>query len=142
VPGSARSKRWQDVETIRDAGVDVIATLNIQHLESLNHVVEGITGIKVRETIPDKMLTAATVVQLVDLPVEGLVERLEAGKVYPPERAAGAAELFSTRQPECAARAGAPANRCRSRRSARTLHARRGDCRDLAGRRSGGGIDR
>jgi two-component system sensor histidine kinase KdpD len=94
VPGSARSKRWQDVEAIRDAGIDVIATLNIQHLESLNHIVEGITGVKVRETIPDQVLSSATDVQLVDLSVEGLVERLEAGKIYPPERANQALQHF------------------------------------------------
>ncbi len=86
-PGSARQKRWQDVEVIRDAGIDVVSALNIQHLESLNHVVESITGIAVRETVPDHVLTDASEVQLVDLPVEGLLERLEAGKIYPPERA-------------------------------------------------------
>lgn len=92
-PGSSREKRWQDVEKIRDAGIDVVATLNIQHLESLNHLVESITGIKVRETVPDRVVSDSDV-QLVDLPVEGLIERLEAGKIYPPERASQALRNF------------------------------------------------
>src|SRR5262245_30560362 len=75
-PGSPRQKRWEDVEVLRDAGIHVIATLNIQHLESLNDVVASITGVHVRETIPDQILDGATEVQLVDLPVEGLLERL------------------------------------------------------------------
>ncbi|MEA2598730.1 MAG: two-component system, OmpR family, sensor histidine kinase KdpD [Thermomicrobiales bacterium] len=93
-PGSPREKRWQDVEVLRDASIDVIATLNIQHLESLNDVVASITGVQVRETIPDRILDDATEVQLVDLPVEGLLERLEQGKVYPAERASQALEHF------------------------------------------------
>ncbi len=93
-PGSPREKRWEDVEVLRDAGIDVLATLNIQHLESLNDVVESITGVRVRETVPDQVLDGATEVQLVDLPVEGLIERLEQGKVYPPGRARQALESF------------------------------------------------
>lgn len=92
-PGSPNEKRWKDVESIRDAGIDVVATLNIQHLESLNHLVESITGIKVRETVPDRVLNDAEV-QLVDLSVDGLLERLEAGKIYPPERASQALRNF------------------------------------------------
>jgi two-component system sensor histidine kinase KdpD len=94
VPGSPREKRWQDVEAIRDAGIDVIATLNIQHLESLNDVVSSITGIAVRETIPDRILDHATEIQLVDLPVDGLLERMEQGKIYPPARAEQAMRNF------------------------------------------------
>lgn len=93
-PGSPREKRWEDVEVLRDAGIDVLATLNIQHLEGLNDVVESITGVRVRETVPDQILDGATEVQLVDLPVEGLLERLEQGKVYPPGRARQALESF------------------------------------------------
>jgi two-component system sensor histidine kinase KdpD len=93
-PGSPRAKRWEDVEVLREASIDVIATLNIQHLESLNDVVASITGVQVRETIPDKVLDGATEVQLVDFPVEGLLERLEQGKIYPPERARQALEHF------------------------------------------------
>jgi two-component system sensor histidine kinase KdpD len=92
-PGSVRAKRFEDVELIRDAGIDVITTLNVQHLESLNDVVESITGVPVRETVPDRLLDDADV-QLVDLPVEALLERLEQGKVYPHERAQQALQHF------------------------------------------------
>jgi two-component system sensor histidine kinase KdpD len=94
VPGSPREKRYEDVEEILEAGIDVISTLNIQHLESLNDIVESITGVRVRETIPDRILDEADEVQLVDLPVEALLERLEQGKVYPPERARQALQHF------------------------------------------------
>ncbi len=73
----ATEKRWMDVEAIRDAGIDVIATLNIQHIESLNGTVGTITGVAVRETVPDWVLAEATEVQLVDLPVPALIERLQ-----------------------------------------------------------------
>ena len=94
VPGSRHAKRYEDIEAIRDAGIDVISTVNIQHLESLNDVVESITGVEVRETIPDKILDGATEVQLIDLPVTGLIERLEQGKIYPRARAQQALENF------------------------------------------------
>lgn len=93
-PGSERVKRWQDVELLRDAGIDVMTTLNVQHLESLKDIVDSITGIHVNETLPDRVLDSATDVQLVDLPVEGLIERLETGRVYPPQRARQALENF------------------------------------------------
>jgi len=86
-PGSPREKRWQDVELLRAASIDVITTLNIQHLESLQDVVAGITGIQVRETIPDRFLDDAAEVQLIDLPTPALLERLAQGKVYPSARA-------------------------------------------------------
>lgn len=92
-PGSPRAKRYEDVELLRDAGIDVISTLNIQHLDSLQDVVAGITGIEVRETLPDKVLDDADV-QLVDLPTEALIERLHQGKVYPPQRAQQALQHF------------------------------------------------
>jgi two-component system sensor histidine kinase KdpD len=92
-PGSPRAKRYEDVAVLRDAGIDVITTLNIQHLDSLQDVVAGITGIEVRETIPDRVLDDADV-QLIDLPAEALIERLQQGKVYPPQRAQQALQHF------------------------------------------------
>lgn len=91
--GSVRAKRYEDVEVLRDAGIEVLSTLNIQHLESLQDVVAGITGVEVRETIPDTALDDADV-QLVDLPVDALIERLRQGKVYPPQRARQAQQHF------------------------------------------------
>jgi two-component system, OmpR family, sensor histidine kinase KdpD len=93
-PGSAREKRWMDVEAIRDAGIEVIATLNIQHLESLHTAVESITGIAVRETIPDKVVDEADRVELVDISPEALRKRLEQGRIYPQERARAAMSNF------------------------------------------------
>jgi two-component system sensor histidine kinase KdpD len=93
-PGSPREKRWEDVEILRRAGIDVITTVNVQHLEGLNDVVESITGIAVRETLPDRMLEGATEVQLIDLPVPALIERLAQGKIYPPHRARQAMDHF------------------------------------------------
>ena len=93
-PGSARAKRWQDVEAIRDAGIDVIATLNIQHLESLHMAVESITGVAVRETIPDTIVDHADQVELIDISPEALRHRLERGLIYPPDRARAAMSNF------------------------------------------------
>ena len=93
-PGSARAKRWQDVEAIRDAGIDVIATLNVQHLESLHMAVESITGVAVRETIPDRIVDEADQVELVDISPDALRKRLEQGLIYPPERARAALTSF------------------------------------------------
>ena len=86
VPGSRNEKRWQDVEELLDAGIDVISTLNIQHLESLNDVVEQITGVKQRETMPDEVVRRADQLQLVDLAVETIRARLARGDIYPAER--------------------------------------------------------
>ena len=86
VPGSRNEKRWQDVEELLDAGIDVISTLNIQHLESLNDVVEQITGIKQRETIPDEVVRRADELQLVDLDCRRAPNRLARGDIYPAER--------------------------------------------------------
>jgi two-component system sensor histidine kinase KdpD len=85
-PGSRNEKRWQDVEELLDAGISVIGTLNIQHLESLNDVVEEITGVKQQETIPDAVVRRADELQLVDLTPVALRNRLARGDVYPPER--------------------------------------------------------
>jgi two-component system sensor histidine kinase KdpD len=86
VPGSRNEKRWQDVEELLEAGISVISTLNIQHLESLNDVVEQITSVKQRETIPDEVVRRADELQLVDLTPAALRNRLARGDVYPPER--------------------------------------------------------
>jgi two-component system, OmpR family, sensor histidine kinase KdpD len=86
VPGARHEKRWQDVEQLLEAGINVISTLNIQHLESLNDVVEEITGVKQRETIPDEVVRRADELQLVDLTPVALRNRLARGDVYPPER--------------------------------------------------------
>jgi len=90
-PGMRHPKRWQDVEELLDAGIDVYTTLNVQHLESLNDVVASITGITVQETVPDNLFDEATDVQLVDLPPEELLERLAQGKLYLAEGAAARA---------------------------------------------------
>jgi two-component system sensor histidine kinase KdpD len=93
-PGSEREKRYQDVEVIRDAGIDVLTTVNIQHLEGLHDVIQSITGVDVRETIPDAVVAEATEIQLVDLPVEALLDRFERGKIYPRDRAQQALANF------------------------------------------------
>ncbi len=84
VAGSRHSKRWQDVEELLDAGIDVYTALNVRHLDSLNDIVGGIVGIRVRETVPDRIFDAATDVVLVDLPTDDLLARMNAGKVYLP----------------------------------------------------------
>ena len=88
------TKRYEDIEDILDAGIDVISTVNIQHLESLNDTIFELTGVRVRETFPDSLLDEADEVVLVDLSPEELRERLKAGKVYPRERAEVALENF------------------------------------------------
>jgi two-component system sensor histidine kinase KdpD len=93
-PGSRHAKRWQDVRELLAAGIDVYTTLNVQHIESINDVVAQITGVRVRETVPDTVLEEADAIVLVDLPVEDLLRRLREGKVYVPERAEWAAEHF------------------------------------------------
>ena len=93
-PGSRHAKRYQDVEELLAAGIDVYTTLNIQHLESLNDVVAQITGTKVRETIPDSVIDEVTDIELIDLPTEELLNRLKEGKVYIPEQAGRAIEKF------------------------------------------------
>ena len=82
-PGSPHNKRYQDIEAVLDAGIDVISTVNVQHLESLNDTVFELTGVRVRETFPDRILDEADEVVLVDLSPQELQERLRAGKVYP-----------------------------------------------------------
>jgi two-component system, OmpR family, sensor histidine kinase KdpD len=85
-PGSRNAKRWQDVDDLRDAGIDVITTVNVQHIESLGDVVEQITGVAQRETVPDAVVRGADQVEVVDLAPQSLRDRLAAGFVYPAER--------------------------------------------------------
>ncbi len=86
VPGSRHEKRWQDVEALLDAGIDVISTLNIQHLESLNDVIAKITGTTQRETVPDAVVRRADQIELVDMSPEALRRRMAHGNIYPAER--------------------------------------------------------
>jgi two-component system, OmpR family, sensor histidine kinase KdpD len=92
--GSRHPKRYQDVEELLDAGIDVYTTLNVQHLESLNDVVAQITGVVVRETVPDPVIDQAAEIELVDLPPDELLQRLRDGKVYIPQQAARAIDKF------------------------------------------------
>ena len=94
VPGSRHLKRWQDVQELLDAGIDVYTTVNVQHLESLNDVVGQITGIRVWETVPDRVFDLADEVTLVDLPAEELLDRLRDGKVYLAQQAERAVRNF------------------------------------------------
>lgn len=86
VPGTVHAKRWQSVEEIRDAGINVITTLNIQHLESLNDTVHEITGVRVRETVPDWIIDTADEIELVDLTPDALINRLKRGDIYHEEK--------------------------------------------------------
>jgi two-component system, OmpR family, sensor histidine kinase KdpD len=92
--GSRHPKRWQDIEELRDAGINVLTTVNVQHIESLNNVVGGITGIRVWETVPDHVFDTADEVVLVDLPTDDLLRRLKEGRVYLPDQAASAVQNF------------------------------------------------
>jgi len=94
VPGSSRPKRWEDVHVLLEAGIDVLTTMNVQHLESLNDQIWHSTGVRVRETIPDWVLKQADEVVMVDLTPRALLNRLARGAVYPPERARQAVENF------------------------------------------------
>jgi len=96
-PGSRHPKRYLDVEEIRDAGIDVFTTLNVQHIESLNDVVAQVTGVIVRETVPDRVFDQADDIEVVDLPPEELLIRLQEGKVYVPDQAARAIGNFFRR---------------------------------------------
>src|SRR5207302_9848425 len=93
-PGSSHEKRWQDVEDLLDAGVTVISTVNIQHLESLADLVENITGVQVRERVPDRVVDEADEVELIDMSPHALRQRMRHGNIYPPERAERALQQF------------------------------------------------
>ncbi|MGV8863606.1 MAG: DUF4118 domain-containing protein [Pseudomonas sp.] len=95
-PGSRHTKRWQDIQELLAAGINVYTTVNVQHLESLNDQVRGITGVQVRETLPDWVLQEAYELVLIDLPPRELLERLRDGKVYVPEQARAAIDAFFT----------------------------------------------
>ena len=86
VPGSRHVKRWQDVDELLDAGIDVITTVNIQHLESLNDIVERITGVRQRETVPDDIVRAADQIEVVDITPEALRRRMVHGNIYGPDK--------------------------------------------------------
>ena len=115
-------KRWQDVEELLDAGINVISTVNLQHLESLNDVVERITGVTQQETVPDPVVRNADQIELVDMAPEALRRRLAHGNVYPlgTDRC-GHGELFPHRKPHCAAGTGAAVGRRPGRRGAQRL---------------------
>ena len=94
VPGSARLKRWEDVQMLLDAGIDVVTTMNVQHVESLNDQIWRSTGVRVRETIPDWLVQQADEVVMVDLSPKALLNRLARGVIYQPERAQAALQNF------------------------------------------------
>jgi two-component system sensor histidine kinase KdpD len=97
-PGSRNRKRYEDIQDLLAAGINVISTVNIQHLESLYNIVEQATGVRVKERVPDEVVAQADQIVTVDLPAEDLLDRLESGKIYPPERVKAAmANFFSKR---------------------------------------------
>ena len=96
IPGARHPKRYQDVQEILDAGIDVYSTLNVQHIESLKDIVARITGVTVRETVPDTIIQMAHAIELIDLPPDELLQRLKEGKVYIPEQARLAINRFFT----------------------------------------------
>ncbi|HHW4681237.1 MAG TPA: histidine kinase, partial [Xylella taiwanensis] len=119
--GSRHSKRYQDVEELLDAGIDVYSTINIQHIESLNDVVVSFTRVRVRETVPDSILETAEI-EVVDIPPDELIDRLKEGKAYLPQEATRALNhFFSKSEPISVARAGTashrPSGRCTDART-------------------------
>ena len=123
-PGSRHARRYQDVLEILDAGIDVISTVNIQHLESLNDMVQRMTGVRVRETLPDWVIDQADEVELIDLSPDALIRADAGGAIYPAGAGRrGAEELLPQGQPDGAARAGAAPHGRGRRRPARTVHA-------------------
>src|SRR5437879_7010235 len=98
VPGAERAKRWEDVMALLDAGIDVLTTMNLQHLESLNDQIRQISGIRVRETVPDWVVKQADEVVMVDVTPEALINRLRRGVVYAPDKASMALQNFFKEQ--------------------------------------------
>jgi two-component system sensor histidine kinase KdpD len=94
IPGLRHNKRWQDIKELLDRGINVYTTLNVQHIESLNNIITQIVGVKVRETVPDSTLELADMIELVDLPPDDLLRRLQEGKVYIPAQAELATQHF------------------------------------------------
>ncbi len=136
-PGSKNPKRWQDVEELLDAGITVISTVNVQHLESLNDVVAQITGIEQQEKVPDEIVRAADQIELVDITPEALRRRLSHGNVYAPETSRRrAVELLPPGQPDRAAGTRAAVAGRPGRRRAGEVPRRQQDHRDLGGART------
>ena len=107
IPGSKNEKRWQDVLDMLDAGIDVISAVNIQHIESINEDVKTITGIEVKERVPDKMLQIADEVVNIDLTADELITRLREGKIYDHSKVQQAlAQFLSARKNPAATRTG------------------------------------
>src|SRR5262249_54049785 len=96
VPGSERAKRWEDVRVIQEAGIDVLTTMNVQHIESLNDEIWRVTGVRPRETVPDWVVEEADEVVMVDVTPRALLNRLERGVVYSSDKAVRALENFFT----------------------------------------------
>jgi len=129
-PGLEHAKRFEDVHDVLEAGIDVFSTVNVQHLESLNDQVAELTGVRVRETLPDAVLASADEVVIVDLTPQALIERLRAGKVYPPERVPAALNNFFRTENLAALREVAlrqVAERVEAHRLPRENHVRRDD---------------
>ncbi len=124
-PGSRHPKRWQDVEELLDAGIDVWSTMNVQHLESLNDIVSGITGIRVWETVPDRMFDEADEVVVVDLPPDELLDAAEGGQGLPAVRRPSARQRTSSARATC--------SRCASWRCAAPPTASTTRCRPTGG---------
>ena len=99
-PGSRHPKRWQDVEELRTAGIEVWTTVNVQHLESLSEAVARITGVRVTETVPDRVLAEADAVELIDIPPAELLERMRQGRIYRPDQAERALRGFFQAGPQ------------------------------------------
>jgi two-component system sensor histidine kinase KdpD len=94
VPGARHLKRYHDVEELLNAGINVYTTLNIQHVDSINDIIQQITGVEVKETVPDRIIEMADKIELIDLPIDELIERMNEGKVYIPEKAEQAIQRF------------------------------------------------
>ena len=140
-PGSKHDKRWQDVEELLDAGINVISTINLQHLESLNDVVEGITGVAQHETVPDPVVRAADQLELVDMAPEALRRRLAHGNVYPPRaHRCRPGQLLPHREPDRAPRAGPPVGGRPGRRGAQRLPRAPQHRRSVGDQGAGGGL--
>jgi two-component system sensor histidine kinase KdpD len=97
VPGSPREKRWQDVEVLLNAGISVLSTMNVQHIESLNDTIRDITGVTVRETVPDRVVREADELEFADVTPRALINRLERGDIYPPGKIEQATRTGSAR---------------------------------------------
>lgn len=134
-PGFQNAKRYQDVRTLLEAGINVICAVNIQHLESLNELVEKATGVSVRETVPDAFLKEADQVVNIDLAVEDLIERLQAGKIYAPEKVTDALRNFFTPENLSSLRELALRETAESVESARSKRSRAGDVAPSVSRR-------